>query len=365
MSGSGRFLIITDFKTKRFLQMPFMCFFRILISGFLFCALLISSPVLAQSSTSPETGDPGEQSSLQKHSRNVAMNLVESIEAGDFDQVFLLLSKDDQCKLKAETFGHMGLEIKVDRTHTDADERTIDRIRLDYPRYIEGLHQSREYSLSKGHPRIVMIQRHHDVRIRNVEVLQEDRIRTRSVFMLSLPNGTKLRKFINNLSGEVTSKEQLEKLLSERFVDSANGFPAIKASSDFYQEEKNNELRVLLTESTSLHQVMNENNLKCRVSVQIRAPNTSWDISIKSIYRMGDELWVFSQLSSEGIGASVITEVSDTVEGDFPDLPVKHYIQGKDWNWENRESVTFIGYFRSKWLKIRALLGGERLWSSE
>lgn len=100
------------------------------------------------------------------------------------------------------------------------------------------------------------------------------------------------------------------------------------------------------------------------ISVRLTVPNTSWGIRIQSIYRMEEELWIFSEVSSRGVGASVISEASDTViTEDPPDLPVnhKHYVYGKDWNWENTEDVTFIGYVDYYQLTLNTWWSGEQI----
>lgn len=98
------------------------------------------------------------------------------------------------------------------------------------------------------------------------------------------------------------------------------------------------------------------------ISVGLTVPNTSWGIRIQSVYKMEEKLWIFSEVSSRGVGASVISTVRDTVMAeDPPDSPVKHFVSGKDWNWENTEDVTFIGYLDYYQLKMSAWWSGEQI----
>jgi len=107
------------------------------------------------------------------------------------------------------------------------------------------------------------------------------------------------------------------------------------------------------SETTSQH------SEKRRISIGLRVPNTSWVIRIQSIHQVNNEIWVFSELSSGGVGASVITDVEDSVRVELPRLPVKHFVWGKDWNWENKEDITFVGYFDYYQLKLYAWWSGK------
>lgn len=80
------------------------------------------------------------------------------------------------------------------------------------------------------------------------------------------------------------------------------------------------------------------------ISVRLDTPNPGWQIQIEKIYRSGKNLMVISRLSQrETMAAQVITAVADSV--DIPvelDLPVRHYIIGKTWNWGDTGNYTFI-----------------------
>jgi zinc protease len=80
------------------------------------------------------------------------------------------------------------------------------------------------------------------------------------------------------------------------------------------------------------------------VRVGIDTPHAGWKIQIDKIYRTADSLLVVSKLSNTAeLAAQVITTVSDSA--DIPadiDLPVRHYVLGKTWNWGDTGSYTFI-----------------------
>jgi hypothetical protein len=79
------------------------------------------------------------------------------------------------------------------------------------------------------------------------------------------------------------------------------------------------------------------------ITVSLTVPDAAWRISIEAVYRSGQELWVVSRVRrTPGMAAQVISSVSDRVTLDVPDLPVKHFVLGKTWRWENKETVTFI-----------------------
>jgi zinc protease len=81
------------------------------------------------------------------------------------------------------------------------------------------------------------------------------------------------------------------------------------------------------------------------VGVRIDTPDAGWQVDIEKIYRTGDQLIAVSRLSRKkgAAAAQVITTVADNV--DIPsdiDLPVRHYILGKTWNWGDTGKYTFI-----------------------
>ncbi|PXA03578.1 hypothetical protein DDZ13_11395 [Coraliomargarita sinensis] len=80
------------------------------------------------------------------------------------------------------------------------------------------------------------------------------------------------------------------------------------------------------------------------VSVRIDTPNAGWKVQIEKIYRTADHLVVISQLNqNEEVAAEVITSVADSAEiATEIELPVRHYILGKTWDWGDTGKYTFI-----------------------
>jgi hypothetical protein len=80
------------------------------------------------------------------------------------------------------------------------------------------------------------------------------------------------------------------------------------------------------------------------LTVELTVPDSAWVVSIHGVHEVGNELWVISSVSRDpdAMGAQVISTVKDSVKLAAPDLPVKNYIIGKAWDWENKEPYTFI-----------------------
>ena len=79
------------------------------------------------------------------------------------------------------------------------------------------------------------------------------------------------------------------------------------------------------------------------IEVKMQVPDTGWKIQINEIHQKGGELWVISSLRRHpGMAGQAISTVSDKIHMNLPDIAVKHFILGKTWNWENRETYTFI-----------------------
>ena len=83
---------------------------------------------------------------------------------------------------------------------------------------------------------------------------------------------------------------------------------------------------------------------KKEVTVTLRVPDAAWTIAIDEVRQVNGEIWVLSTVSRDPdrMGAQVISTVKASVQLPVPDQPVKHFIIGKTWNWENEESCTFI-----------------------
>ena len=80
------------------------------------------------------------------------------------------------------------------------------------------------------------------------------------------------------------------------------------------------------------------------ITVELTVPDAAWTIAIDEVHKVGDELWVVSTVSRdpEIMGAQVISTVRASLKLDAPDLPVKHFVMGKSWNWQNQEPYVFI-----------------------
>jgi zinc protease len=80
----------------------------------------------------------------------------------------------------------------------------------------------------------------------------------------------------------------------------------------------------------------------CEVSVT--APDSAWRLSIEAVYQVKGELWVISRVSRDpdAMGAQVITTLKASVKIEAPELPVKHFVIGKTWNWEGDEPCTYL-----------------------
>jgi hypothetical protein len=82
------------------------------------------------------------------------------------------------------------------------------------------------------------------------------------------------------------------------------------------------------------------------ITVRLDAPDAGWRVQIESIHRTSENIVVFSQLNRdpESMSAKVISTVADSVKIDLShsDLPVRHYITGKTWDWGDTGEYTFI-----------------------
>jgi hypothetical protein len=81
-----------------------------------------------------------------------------------------------------------------------------------------------------------------------------------------------------------------------------------------------------------------------QIEVRLTVPDAAWKIAIDSVHQVNKEIWVVSTVSRDPdiMGAQVISTVTAKVKISVGDLPVKHFVIGKTWNWKNEESYTFI-----------------------
>ena len=91
-----------------------------------------------------------------------------------------------------------------------------------------------------------------------------------------------------------------------------------------------------------------------KVEVAIDAPATNYRIQIQEIRKVGEELWVLSEVSTlGGLGGAAITTVRDSVIIEKTGLPQKHFVAGKSWGWAEPKTVTYLpegeGMTDEKW----------------
>lgn len=100
------------------------------------------------------------------------------------------------------------------------------------------------------------------------------------------------------------------------------------------------------------------------IQIEITVPDTTWAVGIDQVVQVDQEIWVVATLRQDPgmMGAMVISTVKDSVKVEVEDLPVKYFVLGKTWNWENEEPYTFLKDLK----RIKEPLGsGKRLYSKE
>jgi hypothetical protein len=92
-----------------------------------------------------------------------------------------------------------------------------------------------------------------------------------------------------------------------------------------------------------------------------RVPSGAWELTIDEIWRVRGELWVFATVNRppKAIGAQMICNTFDEVTLRLPDLPLRIFIEGKTWAWENKEKVEWISANAPVFRQRRE---GDRLW---
>ncbi|MGZ0709577.1 M16 family metallopeptidase [Coraliomargarita sp. W4R53] len=82
------------------------------------------------------------------------------------------------------------------------------------------------------------------------------------------------------------------------------------------------------------------------ITVRLDVPDAGWRINIDQIYRTNESIVVVSKLSRDPdtMAAQVISTAADTVKiaPYETELPVRHYVLGKTWNWGDTGEYTFI-----------------------
>jgi hypothetical protein len=78
------------------------------------------------------------------------------------------------------------------------------------------------------------------------------------------------------------------------------------------------------------------------IAIAMKVPSTAYKVKIERIYQTRDALLVLSSVEGKGVGLTVISNAKDQVAVNAPkDLPVKHFVVGKSWNWGD-EKYTFL-----------------------
>ncbi len=70
------------------------------------------------------------------------------------------------------------------------------------------------------------------------------------------------------------------------------------------------------------------------ITISLQLPSPGWSIRIREVIEVDGELWVVSQASPpppDVMSPMVLVEGSDRVEGDWPRLPVRHFVLGHPW----------------------------------
>jgi zinc protease len=79
------------------------------------------------------------------------------------------------------------------------------------------------------------------------------------------------------------------------------------------------------------------------ITVSVTVPDLAWRVQIEEIAVVGNEVWVVSRVDrAASMAGQVITTVRDTVNVIAPALPLKHFILGKTWHWQNPEPYVFV-----------------------
>ena len=81
------------------------------------------------------------------------------------------------------------------------------------------------------------------------------------------------------------------------------------------------------------------------ITVRLDTPDTGWRIEIEEVYQTSESLVIVSKLQHSTENAtSVISTVTDKIQ--IPDtannLPIRHYIIGKTWDWGDSAEYNFI-----------------------
>lgn len=86
-------------------------------------------------------------------------------------------------------------------------------------------------------------------------------------------------------------------------------------------------------------------------TITIDTPTPGWELDTYFVYQVGDELWCLHQLTPpEGPVAQMLSSTSTEftfVPPTNTDLPLKHFVVGKTWNWNANPELTFLKTFEA------------------
>ncbi len=104
-----------------------------------------------------------------------------------------------------------------------------------------------------------------------------------------------------------------------------------------------------------------------KIRVEFDTPATNYRVAIQEVYQVGKELWVVSNVFTEGdFGGAAITPVSDEITVDAPQgLEVVHKVLGKSWNWgKDTKSLQYVKSAKELEKKLKAEMA-TRIWQRE
>ncbi|GEM_PF-5350831 len=90
---------------------------------------------------------------------------------------------------------------------------------------------------------------------------------------------------------------------------------------------------------------MSVNEENQTITLRLKVPSGGYSLKIKEVYHIGNELWVISLITAPQESDFVtmsLTTLEDSIQIVAPKLPVRHFVIGKNWNWQNDEPYTFL-----------------------
>ena len=102
------------------------------------------------------------------------------------------------------------------------------------------------------------------------------------------------------------------------------------------------------------------------IEVRVSVPTSGWSVQIMEMREVDGELWAVSRLISpppDAFTLQVISEVSQTITGPWPDSPARHYVLGRTWKWEDPDQSDYT--FIDDWDELpEAYAEGRRLYQT-